>query len=452
MNTTRHALFLPVDRDAKYEGKTAIDSFFWRFGDLVQAGVVFAGLNWFGWGAPQFALLNLLLASPGSALRSRSGASSRARRRERHQRGARGRRRRSRTWPARPGTRIDHRVPADAFVDADPGDVLHLAARLADGRPLPRVAADSSRAPRRFSGPAPAASSGSSRSWSWRATWTASRSSSSFRLRARRGARRLSFSRRRFARRAARARIRSRRCSSGFTARATDELADRRARRCAASRRRSRDCISAPVFASGPRAPSAAASRCRTPCRGRSGTASPASTSYRIAVGACAPGCRSARRTRSSSWNWAPRSHQPPVGRRGALPSAGSGAPRRFRLRRAGDRLAGEPGARAAARVLRGPARWPSSRAGPAGRRPGPRDCARPSRAPVRARAAGRAGRRRARACTISRRRGLEHCVHAAAVERHPHLEHAGRASHAWSRSCRARGCRRRRPRRSSGN
>ena len=50
MNTTRHALFLPVDRDSKYEGKTAIDSFFWRFGDLIQAGVVFAGLNWFGWG------------------------------------------------------------------------------------------------------------------------------------------------------------------------------------------------------------------------------------------------------------------------------------------------------------------------------------------------------------------------------------------------------------------
>ena len=37
MNTTRHALFLPVDRDAKYEGKTAIDTFFWRVGDLIQA-------------------------------------------------------------------------------------------------------------------------------------------------------------------------------------------------------------------------------------------------------------------------------------------------------------------------------------------------------------------------------------------------------------------------------
>ena len=62
MNTTRHALFLPVDRDAKYEGKTAIDTFFWRVGDLIQAGVVFAGLHWLDWTAANFALLNLALA------------------------------------------------------------------------------------------------------------------------------------------------------------------------------------------------------------------------------------------------------------------------------------------------------------------------------------------------------------------------------------------------------
>ena len=62
MNTTRHALFLPVDRDAKYEGKTAIDTFFWRFGDLIQAGVVFAGLHWLDWTAAEFALLNFALA------------------------------------------------------------------------------------------------------------------------------------------------------------------------------------------------------------------------------------------------------------------------------------------------------------------------------------------------------------------------------------------------------
>jgi AAA family ATP:ADP antiporter len=41
--TTRHALFLPTSREAKYNGKQAIESFFWRAGDLLQAGVVFVG-------------------------------------------------------------------------------------------------------------------------------------------------------------------------------------------------------------------------------------------------------------------------------------------------------------------------------------------------------------------------------------------------------------------------
>jgi AAA family ATP:ADP antiporter len=62
MNTTRHALYLPLSRAAKYEGKTAIDTFFWRFGDVLQAGLIFAGLNWFGFGFQGFALLNMGLA------------------------------------------------------------------------------------------------------------------------------------------------------------------------------------------------------------------------------------------------------------------------------------------------------------------------------------------------------------------------------------------------------
>ena len=42
----------------------------------------------------------------------------------------------------------------DAFSDADPGDVLHLAARLADGRPLPQwIRFDARR--RTFSGVGP---------------------------------------------------------------------------------------------------------------------------------------------------------------------------------------------------------------------------------------------------------------------------------------------------------
>ena len=68
MNTTRQALFLPVDRDSKYDGKTAIDTFFWRFGDLIQAGAIYAGTHWLQWQAPQFALLNLCLAFAWIAL------------------------------------------------------------------------------------------------------------------------------------------------------------------------------------------------------------------------------------------------------------------------------------------------------------------------------------------------------------------------------------------------
>jgi len=42
-NTVRHALFLPTSREAKYKAKSAIDSFFWRMGDLASAGLVFIG-------------------------------------------------------------------------------------------------------------------------------------------------------------------------------------------------------------------------------------------------------------------------------------------------------------------------------------------------------------------------------------------------------------------------
>jgi AAA family ATP:ADP antiporter len=42
-NTVRHALFLPTSRDAKYKAKAAIDTFFWRAGDVMQAGIVRAG-------------------------------------------------------------------------------------------------------------------------------------------------------------------------------------------------------------------------------------------------------------------------------------------------------------------------------------------------------------------------------------------------------------------------
>jgi AAA family ATP:ADP antiporter len=62
MNTTRHALYLPLSAAQKYEGKTTIEAFFWRFGDLAQAGAIYAGLNWFQFGIAQFAAVNIVLS------------------------------------------------------------------------------------------------------------------------------------------------------------------------------------------------------------------------------------------------------------------------------------------------------------------------------------------------------------------------------------------------------
>ena len=42
-NTLRQALFLPTSREAKYKAKAAIDTFFMRFGDVLQAGLVRIG-------------------------------------------------------------------------------------------------------------------------------------------------------------------------------------------------------------------------------------------------------------------------------------------------------------------------------------------------------------------------------------------------------------------------
>jgi AAA family ATP:ADP antiporter len=61
-NTTRHALYLPTSRAAKYKAKQANDTFFVRFGDVLSAGLVFAGLNWLNLASKQFALVNALLA------------------------------------------------------------------------------------------------------------------------------------------------------------------------------------------------------------------------------------------------------------------------------------------------------------------------------------------------------------------------------------------------------
>ena len=40
-NTTKQILFLPLDRFTRYEGMLAVNTFFTRFGDLIQGGIIF---------------------------------------------------------------------------------------------------------------------------------------------------------------------------------------------------------------------------------------------------------------------------------------------------------------------------------------------------------------------------------------------------------------------------
>jgi ATP:ADP antiporter, AAA family len=61
MNTGRQMLWLPTSRDEKYKAKQTIDTFFTRAGDVLSAGVVYAGTTWLGFGVAGFAATNLVV-------------------------------------------------------------------------------------------------------------------------------------------------------------------------------------------------------------------------------------------------------------------------------------------------------------------------------------------------------------------------------------------------------
>ena len=61
MNTARQLVWLPTSREEKYKAKQAVDTFFVRAGDVLQAVLVFAGTTWLSFGVRGFALANLFL-------------------------------------------------------------------------------------------------------------------------------------------------------------------------------------------------------------------------------------------------------------------------------------------------------------------------------------------------------------------------------------------------------
>jgi AAA family ATP:ADP antiporter len=62
-NTVRNVLFLPTSRDQKYKAKQAIDSFFWRAGDVLSAVLVYLGTAVLAFAPTGFARVNLVLAA-----------------------------------------------------------------------------------------------------------------------------------------------------------------------------------------------------------------------------------------------------------------------------------------------------------------------------------------------------------------------------------------------------
>jgi AAA family ATP:ADP antiporter len=137
MNTTRHALYLPLNPAEKYEGKTTIEAFFWRFGDLAQAGAVYAGLHWFGFGVSQFAMLNMALSLTWLAVAWMVGRRYTTAEQEQ-----------SANLPPRlchrmedhylePGQAFSFQLPVDTFIDPDEGDAMTISAHLDNSRDLP---------------------------------------------------------------------------------------------------------------------------------------------------------------------------------------------------------------------------------------------------------------------------------------------------------------------------
>ncbi len=57
--TASQALFLLTSREAKYKAKAAIETFFWRVGDMLQAGVVFLGVQ-LAFGIRSYATVNVI--------------------------------------------------------------------------------------------------------------------------------------------------------------------------------------------------------------------------------------------------------------------------------------------------------------------------------------------------------------------------------------------------------
>jgi AAA family ATP:ADP antiporter len=67
-NTVRRALFLPTSRDAKYKALQAVETFFWRAGDLLSSVTVVVFISWLHLPLRTFVVVNILAVGVWLAL------------------------------------------------------------------------------------------------------------------------------------------------------------------------------------------------------------------------------------------------------------------------------------------------------------------------------------------------------------------------------------------------
>ncbi len=136
-NTTNHTLYLPVTREEKYVGKTTVDTFMARFGDLLSMGLVMLTARLLDLEIGWMVAINLGLALALFALGNAIGKYHRNEIRHNLENLPPVVSKRLPDVYVPAGQVLMFSVPDQTFIDPDPGDALRFQARAADGSPLP---------------------------------------------------------------------------------------------------------------------------------------------------------------------------------------------------------------------------------------------------------------------------------------------------------------------------
>ena len=136
-NTTNHTLYLPVNREEKYVGKTTIDTFITRFGDLLSAGLVMVTAQFLGLEIGWIIAINLSLAVALFALGNAIGKYHRSEIRHSLENLPPVVSKQLPDVYVPAGQMLVFSVPDQTFMDPDPGDTLSYEAHMAGEVPLP---------------------------------------------------------------------------------------------------------------------------------------------------------------------------------------------------------------------------------------------------------------------------------------------------------------------------